>query len=125
MDTTAGRDLNGGWSWRTVDRKLEETRVRLPADLVVARTSDQPRQVAENIDLFMTSLYEAIVLVVIVAFLGFWEWRSAALMMLAIPTTLAMTFGMMYVLGVELQQVSVGHPDHRARAARRRPGGRR
>ena len=55
----------------------------------------------------MTALYEAIVLVVLVAWLGFWEWRSALLIALSIPITLAMTFGMMYVLGIDLQQVSI------------------
>jgi multidrug efflux pump subunit AcrB len=63
-------------------------------------------QVEESIDLFMKSLYEAIILVV-VALIGFWEWRSALLMALAIPVTLAMTFGMMKVLGIDLQQVSI------------------
>src|SRR5438270_5556108 len=55
----------------------------------------------------MTSLYEAIVLVVIVSLIGFWEWRSALLMALAIPITLLMTFGMLDVLGIDLQQVSI------------------
>jgi multidrug efflux pump subunit AcrB len=59
------------------------------------------------VDLFMTSLYEAILLVVIIALIGFWEWRSAVLMALSIPLTLAMTFGMMYALGIDLQQVSI------------------
>jgi multidrug efflux pump subunit AcrB len=79
----------------------------LPSDLVIARPSDQPLQVRENVDLFMKSLYEAIVLVVLVALVGFWEWRSALVMALAIPITLAMTFGMMDVLGVDIQQVSI------------------
>ncbi|MGE0812933.1 MAG: efflux RND transporter permease subunit [Vicinamibacterales bacterium] len=90
-----------------VDAKLEEVRRQLPADLVFARTSDQPRQVEENIDLFMGSLYEAVGLVVLVSLVGFWEWRSALLMALSIPLTLAMTFGMLQVLGVDLQQVSI------------------
>lgn len=55
----------------------------------------------------MSSLWEAIILVVIVALIGFWEWRSALLMALSIPLTLAMTFGMMSVLGIDLQQVSI------------------
>ena len=91
-----------------VDARLEELRQLLPADLVLARTSDQPRQVDENIDLFMGSLYEAVVLVVLVSLIGFWEWRSALLMALSIPITLAMTFGMMYALGIDLQQISIG-----------------
>ena len=55
----------------------------------------------------MDALYEAIVLVVIVSWLGFREWRSALLMALSIPMTLAMTFGMIYLVGIDVQQVSI------------------
>ncbi len=90
-----------------VNLALESIKGQLPEDLIIARTSDQPLQVEENLDLFMDALYEAIGLVVLVALIGFWEWRAAVLMMLAIPITLSMTFGVIYVLGVDLQQVSV------------------
>ena len=73
----------------------------------MVHTSDQPVQVKENIDLFMDALYEAIGLVVIVSLIGFWEWRSALLMALSIPVTLSLTFGMIYLLGIDIQQVSV------------------
>jgi multidrug efflux pump subunit AcrB len=92
---------------KEVDVALAGLKHQLPEDLVMARTSDQPLQVEENIDLFMKSLYEAVVLVVIIALIGFWEWRSALLMALSIPITLAMTFGMMYAIGIDLQQVSI------------------
>jgi multidrug efflux pump len=91
----------------SVDVKLAAVRQYLPEDLIVARTSDQPLQVKENLSLFMDALYEAIVLVVLVSWLGFWEWRSAILMAICIPITLAMTFGGMYLLGIDIQQVSV------------------
>ncbi|HKC86906.1 MAG TPA: efflux RND transporter permease subunit [Blastocatellia bacterium] len=90
-----------------IDATLADLKKRLPEDLMMARTSDQPLQVRENINLFMNSLYEAVILVVIVSLIGFWEWRSAALMALSIPITLLMTFGMMHALGIDLQQVSV------------------
>src|SRR6185369_2402891 len=92
---------------KQVDVVLDSLKQQMPADLIFARTSDQPLQVEESIDLFMTSLYEAIGLVVIIALIGFWEWRSALLMAFSIPITLAMTFGMMHVLGIDLQQVSI------------------
>ena len=92
---------------KAVDAALADVKHRLPADLVIARTSDQPLQVKESLDLFMNSLYEAIALVVLVALIGFREWRSALLMAISIPITLAMTFGMMSILGIDLQQVSV------------------
>jgi len=90
-----------------IDSTLADLKQRLPGDLVMARTSDQPLQVRENVDLFMNSLYEAIILVVIVSLIGFWEWRSAALMALSMPVTLLMTFGMMHALGLDLQQISI------------------
>ncbi len=87
--------------------QIEEVRRQLPPDLIVARTSDQPRQVQENVSLLMMSLYEAIVLVVMVALVGFWDWRAALLMAVSIPLTLAMTFGVVHILGADIQQVSI------------------
>jgi multidrug efflux pump subunit AcrB len=92
---------------REVDAALADLKPRLPEDLILARTSDQPLQVKENVDLFMSSLYEAVILVVVVSLIGFWEWRSALLMALSIPITLFMTFGMMHTLGIDLQQISI------------------
>jgi len=92
---------------KAVDGALSSLRQCLPGDLVMARVSDQPLQVSENVDLFMTSLFEAVILVVVVTLVGFWEWRAALLIAFSIPLTLAMTFGMMHVLGVDFQQVSI------------------
>src|SRR5712672_3589823 len=92
---------------QSVDQKLAQLSKILPPDLIIAHTSDQPLQVKENIHLFLRALYEAIILVVIVSLIGFWEWRLALIMALAIPITLAMTFGVVYMLGIDLQQVSV------------------
>jgi multidrug efflux pump subunit AcrB len=92
---------------RLIDGRLATVKQLVPHDLILRRTSDQPLQVEENVSLFMSSLYEAIILVVLVALVGFWEWRSALLLALSIPITLAMTFGMMHALGIDLQQVSI------------------
>jgi len=91
----------------SIDEALNQVKKQLPEDLIMARTSDQPRQVTENVNLFMNSLYEAILLVVLVSLIGFWDWRSALLMGLAIPITLFITFGMANVLKIDLQQVSI------------------
>jgi multidrug efflux pump subunit AcrB len=92
---------------KAVDAAIADARQLMPEDLVVARTSDQPRQVEESVDLFMTSLYEAVGLVVFIALIGFWEWRSATVLALSIPLTLFMTYGLMYLLGIDLQQISI------------------
>jgi multidrug efflux pump subunit AcrB len=90
-----------------VDKALATVLPTLPPDLIVARTSDQPRQVHDLVSLLMSSLYEAIVLVVVVALIGFWDWRAAMLMAASIPLTLAMTFGIIHVLHIDIQQVSI------------------
>jgi multidrug efflux pump subunit AcrB len=45
--------------------------------------------------------------VILVSLIGFWEWRSAMLMALSIPLTLLLTFGMMSLLGLDIQQISI------------------
>ncbi len=127
LNYMTSRDANGNWHrnraitlavqmrsgeqifkfGEAVDKALASVRPQLPADLILARTSDQPKQVKELVSLLMSSLYEAIVLVVIVALVGFWDWRAAALMAASIPLTLAMTFGIVHVLGIDIQQVSI------------------
>jgi multidrug efflux pump subunit AcrB len=92
---------------RAVEAALADVRGTLPEDLIFARTSDQAVQVEDKIGLFMRSLLEAIVLIVVVALIGFREWRSALVMALAIPLTLAMTLVFMWILGLDIQQMSI------------------
>jgi multidrug efflux pump subunit AcrB len=90
-----------------VDSALANVRRQLPPDLIISRTSDQPRQVNDLVSLLMDSLYEAIGLVVLVALIGFWDWRAAMLMAASIPLTLAMSFGVCHVIHIDIQQVSI------------------
>jgi multidrug efflux pump subunit AcrB len=92
---------------KLVDANLQSVRKTLPADVVLARTSDQPLQVHDSIELFSHSLIEALVLVVVVALIGFWSWRTSLLIAASMPITLAITFGVISTLGIDLQQVSI------------------
>ena len=64
------------------------------------------KRVVHKINEFMDCLIEAIVIVIVVA-LVLMEWRSALLVALSIPLTLAMTFGFCALLGIDLQQISI------------------
>ncbi|MCU1252823.1 MAG: hypothetical protein JWQ49_5852 [Edaphobacter sp.] len=77
---------------------------------------NQLLQVKENLYLFLRALDEAILLVVIVSLIGFWEWRLALIMALAIPITLAMTFGVVYMLGNRSAATGCGNAYYRAGA---------
>ena len=91
---------------REVDAGLESLRGVLPDDLRMERTSDEPERVEFKIHEFNDCLAEAVAIVVLVA-LVFMEWRSALIIALSIPITLAMTFAFCAMLGVDLQQISI------------------
>ena len=86
---------------------------RLPAFFPMtcgsSRASDEPEHVRLKLHEFIDCLIEAIIIVVVVAVL-FMEWRSALIVALSIPITLAMTLGMCAAMGIDLQQVSIAAP---------------
>lgn len=91
---------------KVLDARVAEVAKTLPSDLVIRKTADQPELVHEKIGDFLRALAEAVAIVIAVA-LVFMERRSAILVATSIPTTLALTFGMMDLLKVDLQQVSI------------------
>jgi multidrug efflux pump subunit AcrB len=92
---------------RQVHEKLEAVRPLLPRDLLLERTTEQPKDVRERLGLLGISLAEAILLVVAVTLLGFRDVRAAVIVAISIPVTLAMTVGMMHLAGLDLQQISI------------------
>ena len=88
---------------RDVQSALDSLRGVLPDDLRIERTHDEPREVRAKVKQFDQNLIEAVVIVVIVAVL-FMEWRSALLVAISIPLTVAMTLGFCQIIGIDLQQ---------------------
>jgi len=91
---------------RDVTAAVEEMKLQLPQDLRIERTSNEPEEVHHKIHSFNKCLLEAIIIVVLVSML-FMEWRSALLVAVCIPITVAMTLGMAQIVGIDLQQVSI------------------
>lgn len=91
-----------------LDRELARIRAGLPAGSELSLLTDEAREVEGKLGLFQWSLAEGAALVMLVAWVGFRGWRGAAVLGLSIPVTLALTFGLMHLFGVELQQVSIG-----------------
>jgi len=89
-----------------VDRALASLKGALPDDLQVERTSNEPAQVRGKIAQFNRCLIEAVIIVIAIALL-LMEWRSAILVAVSIPVTIAMTLGMCQAIGIDLQQVSI------------------
>ena len=91
---------------RDVQAALDAIKDMLPSDLQIERIHNEPKEVEEKIRQFDQNLIEAIVIVVLVAMV-FMEWRSAVLVAISIPLTVAMTLGFCQLLGIDLQQVSI------------------
>jgi multidrug efflux pump subunit AcrB len=92
---------------KLVSARLDLLRTQLPRDLIIDRTSDEPRMVNDKVGLLMKSLVEAIILVVIVSVFGFMDWRPSVVLAICIPLTLGITFMAMSGMGLDIQQVSI------------------
>lgn len=91
--------------------QLQETVRRIQANLPVGvqihAISDQPRVVEHSVHEFKKSLAEAVIIVLAVSFLSL-GFRPGLVVALCIPLVLAMTFLAMYLLGIDLQRISLG-----------------
>ncbi|MBX3606397.1 MAG: efflux RND transporter permease subunit [Piscinibacter sp.] len=86
---------------------VERVQASLPVGLQIHAVSDQPRVVKESVHEFKKSLAEAVVIVLAVSFFSLGV-RSGLVVALCIPLVLALTFLVMYLLGIELQRISLG-----------------
>ncbi|MBU6436025.1 MAG: efflux RND transporter permease subunit [Betaproteobacteria bacterium] len=88
----------------------------LPAGLTLEQIQDQPRAVANSVGEFVRTLFEALLIVLAVSFLSLGlhtrplrvDIRPGAVVALAIPSVLAVTFLIMYYAGVGLHKISLG-----------------
>ena len=79
----------------------------LPIGIDVNLVADQPHVVHEAVGEFTKTLFEAVVIVLAVSFLAL-GWRPGVVVAIAIPLVLAITFVIMYLLGISLQRISLG-----------------
>ncbi len=90
---------------------LDATMARLKADMPIgiefAKVSDQPRLVKDAVGLFLSSLLEAVAIVLVVSFLSL-GLRAGSVVALTIPLVLAATFLAMSWAGIDLHRISTG-----------------
>ena len=92
---------------RDMDQLISGISLDLPAGLELERISDQPQVVSDSIDDFVSSLREAVIIVLVISFLSL-GLRTGLVVACCIPLVLAGTFLAMYVLGIDLHKVSLG-----------------
>lgn len=85
----------------------ESVKRDLPAGMEIHQVSDQPEVVKNSISDFVSSLREAIIIVLIVSFLSL-GIRTGIVVALCIPLVLTGVFCIMNIAGIDLHKVSLG-----------------
>ncbi len=91
---------------KEVDARIAEVKAQLPPDVKVASMVDQPKVVKERISHFLVEFAMALVSVIAVTLILL-PFPVAAVAATAIPITVFMTFAILRMMGIELQQVSL------------------
>jgi multidrug efflux pump len=101
---------------KNLDRVSAEIKAQLPVGVELERVSNQPKIVANSVGEFITTLIEAVVIVLAVSFLALglhtkplrldiWPGLVVAL---TIPLVLAVTFLFMRIFNIDLHKISLG-----------------
>jgi HAE1 family hydrophobic/amphiphilic exporter-1 len=86
---------------------MEEMKSRFPGDLDYVTSLDTTQAVREGINEIVHTLFEALVLVIIVVFLFLQGWRPTLIPLLAVPVSLVGTFVLFPLLGFSINTLSL------------------
>lgn len=91
---------------KDVRETLDRVKAGLPDNLSVEEVIYQPQAVATSTGDFMDNLMQGILFVIVVVFIGM-GLRNATVVSTAIPLSILMTFGVMYISGLKIHQISL------------------
>ena len=91
---------------KQVDRILKDFESELPPDVSVFRIADQPKVVSDSVYSFLKEMLTAI-LAVIAVMIVMLPLRVASVAATAIPITIFISIGIMYVIGFEINTVTL------------------
>jgi len=92
---------------KAVVEAMEKLKTRFPEGLEYNMVYDTVVFVQQSIDAVVKTLFEALLLVVIVIVVFLQNWRPAIIPLLAVPVSLIGTFGVMAALGLSLNTLSL------------------
>ena len=92
---------------RNIRKAIDEVTAELPIGIKPIRVADQAVTVTSAIAEFMSSLWQAIAIILAVSFISLGV-RPGLVIALAIPLTLAIVFSIMQVTGIDMQRISLG-----------------
>ena len=86
---------------------MEEMKSRFPGDLDYVTSLDTTQAVREGIKEIVHTLFEALVLVIIVVYIFLQGWRATLIPLLAVPVSLVGTFALFPLLGFSINTLSL------------------
>ncbi len=92
---------------KNVRSAMEELKKNFPAGLDYSVVYDPTRFVEKSIEAVIHTLFEAIVLVVLVVILFLQTWRASIIPLVAVPVSLVGTFAVMMALGFSINALSL------------------
>ena len=92
---------------QALDREIAEIQRELPAGIGIEKISDQPTIVDHSVDEFVQHFLLALAIVLGVSFVAL-GWRTGVVVALSVPLVLAITFLIMWMLGINLQRIALG-----------------
>src|SRR5712691_6586802 len=92
---------------QAVRKLMAEAKQRFPADMDFAVSLDQTLSVTEGLNDIVKTLFEALVLVVIVVFLFLQNWRATLIPLIAVPVSLIGTFAVFPLFGFSINTLSL------------------
>jgi HAE1 family hydrophobic/amphiphilic exporter-1 len=90
-----------------VTRLMEEVKKNFPADLEYNIALDTTQSVREGIKEILHTLFEALVLVIVVVFIFLQGWRATLIPALAVPVSLIGTFAMFPLMGFSINTIAL------------------
>ncbi len=91
---------------KEVDKKVDEFREELPDGVHITNIANQPKVVEDSIVSFLGDLVEAIIIVILVMMVLF-PVKSAIVAGTSIPITIMITFGLMNIFNIPLNNVTL------------------
>lgn len=90
-----------------VKKTMEDLKTRFPSGLDYAVTLDTTLPVTEGIREIIKTLFEALILVILVVFLFLQNWRATIIPIIAVPVSLIGTFAFFPLLGFSINTLSL------------------
>ncbi|CAN5417975.1 efflux RND transporter permease subunit [soil metagenome] len=93
---------------RGIQQRLDEIRAKLPRGMTLITNYDQSAFVDASISSVVKTIYEGLILAIIVMFFFLRSWRASMVVLITIPITIAFTLTILSFLGITINVMSLG-----------------